>query len=129
MGQPVKIMDLARRMVELSGLTVKDEQNLDGDIEIEITGLRPGEKLYEELLIGNNPKPTSHLRIMKADEEFISWAELEGELNALETALNVNDVVLIRMLLQQLVRGYIPNNEIVDWVYLEQEVEALGLDK
>ena len=62
MGQSVKIMDLARRMIELSGLTVKDEQNPDGDIEIEITGLRPGEKLYEELLIGDNPKPTSHLR-------------------------------------------------------------------
>jgi FlaA1/EpsC-like NDP-sugar epimerase len=71
MGQSVKIIDLARRMIELSGLNVKDELNPDGDIEIEITGLRPGEKLYEELLIGDNPKPTSHPRIMKAHEEFI----------------------------------------------------------
>ena len=71
MGQSVKIMDLARRMIELSGLKVKDEQNSDGDIAIEITGLRPGEKLYEELLIGDNPSPTSHPQIMKAQEEFI----------------------------------------------------------
>lgn len=126
MGQPVKIMELARRMVELSGLTVKDEKNLDGDIEIEITGLRPGEKLYEELLIGDNPKPTSHSRIMKADEEFIPWTELEGKLKGLEMALNVNDVSLIRLMLQQLVIGYIPNGEILDLVYLEQDAEAQG---
>jgi FlaA1/EpsC-like NDP-sugar epimerase len=129
MGQSVKIMDLARRMIELSGLTVKDEQNPDGDIEIEISGLRPGEKLYEELLIGDNPKPTSHARIMKAHEEFIPWEELESKLNALQMALNVNDVGVIRLMMQQLVSGYTPNDEIVDWVYLEQEAEvrALGL--
>ena len=131
MGQSVKIMELARRMVELSGLTVKDEKNLDGDVEIEITGLRPGEKLYEELLIGDNPKPTSHPRIMKADEEFVPWMELEGKLKVLEMALNVNDVSLVRLMLQRLVIGYIPNDEIVDWVYLEQDAEAqeLGFGK
>jgi FlaA1/EpsC-like NDP-sugar epimerase len=129
MGQSVKIMDLARRMIELSGLTVKDEQNPDGDIEIEISGLRPGEKLYEELLIGDNPKPTSHQRIMKAHEEFILWADLENKLNALQMALNVNDVGVILLMMQQLIAGYTPNDEIVDWVYLEQEAEvrALGL--
>jgi len=129
MGQSVKIMDLARRMIELSGLTVKDAHNPDGDIEIEITGLRPGEKLYEELLIGDNPKPTSHSRIMKAHEEFIPWAELEDKLKALEMALNVNDVGVIRLMMQQLVPGYTPSDEIVDWVYLAQEAEAqeLGL--
>lgn len=121
MCQSVKIMDLARRMIELSGLTVKDEQNPDGDIEIEISGLRPGEKLYEELLIGDNPKPTTHARIMKANEEFILWAELENKLNALQMALNVNDVGVIRLMMQQLIAGYTPNDEIVDWVYLEQE--------
>ena len=73
MGEPVKIIDLARRMVELSGLRVKDESFPKGDIEIQIAGLRPGEKLYEELLIGDNPQPTDHNRIMKAHEEFISW--------------------------------------------------------
>lgn len=127
MGQPVKIIDLARRMVELSGLTVKDEQNPEGDIEIAVTGLRPGEKLYEELLIGDNPKPTVHPRIMKAHEEFIPWAEFETKLTALEMALNVNDVGVIRLMMQQLVAGYIPSDDIVDWVYLEQEAEAQAL--
>ncbi len=127
MGQPVKIIDLARRMVELSGLTVKDEQNPEGDIEIAVTGLRPGEKLYEELLIGDNPKPTVHPRIMKAHEEFIPWAEFETKLTALEMALNVNDVSVIRLMMQQLVAGYIPSDDIVDWVYLEQEAEAQAL--
>ena len=127
MGQSVKIMDLARRMIELSGLTVKDEQNPDGDIEIEITGLRPGEKLYEELLIGDNPKPTSHSRIMKAHEEFVPWAELEGKLKSLEMALNVNDVGVIRLMMEKLVAGYTPSDEIVDWVHLEQEAEAKAL--
>ena len=124
MGQSVKIIELARRMIELSGLTVKDEQNPDGDIEIEITCLRPGEKLYEELLIGDNPKPTSHLRIMKAHEQFIPWAELEGQLRSLEMALNMNDVGVIRLMMEKLVSGYMPSDEIVDWVYLEQEAEA-----
>ena len=127
MGQSVKIMDLARRMIELSGLTVKDEPNPDGDIEIEITGLRPGEKLYEELLIGDNPKPTSHSRIMKAHEEFVPWEELEGKLKSLEMALNVNDVGVIRLMMEKLVPGYTPTDEIVDWVYLEQEAEAQAL--
>ena len=124
MGQSVKIMDLARRMIELSGLTVKDEENPDGDVEIEITGLRPGEKLYEELLIGDNPKPTSHPRIMKAHEVFLPWPELEQRLKALELALNVNDVGVVRRMLEDLVSGYAPSGDIVDWVHLEQEAEA-----
>lgn len=127
MGQPVKIMDLARRIVELSGLTVKDEDHPEGDIEIAVTGLRPGEKLYEELLIGDNPKPTVHPRIMKAHEEFIPWAEFDAKLNALEIALNVNDVGVIRLMMQQLVAGYTPSDDIVDWVYLQQEAEAKAL--
>jgi len=120
MGQPVKIMDLARRMVELSGLTVQDEHNPEGDIALEVTGLRPGEKLYEELLIGDNPKPTVHPRIMKAHEEFMPWSEFDAQLHTLQLALNVNDVGVIRLLMQQLVAGYTPSDEIVDWVYLEQ---------
>lgn len=129
MGQPVKIMDLARRMIELSGLTVKDEENLEGDIEIVIAGLRPGEKLYEELLIGDNPKTTPHPCIMKAHEDFITWSGLEQKINALGMALNVNDVSIVRLLMQQLVAGYSPSSEIVDWVHMEQEAEAetLGL--
>lgn len=124
MGEPVKIMDLARRMIALSGLTVRDEQNPDGDIEIEITGLRPGEKLYEELLIGDNPQPTSHTRIMKAHEDFLPWAELEHKLGALQVALDINDVAVVRLILQQLVSGYMPSGEIVDWVHMAQEAET-----
>jgi len=124
MGQSVRIIDLARRMIELSGLTVKDDDNPDGDIEIEITGLRPGEKLFEELLIGDNPKPTSHPRIMKAHEDFLPWPELLAKLNGLEMALSVNDVSVVRLMLQQLVPGYAPSGDIVDWVHLEQEAEV-----
>ena len=123
MGEPVKIMDLARRIIELSGLTVRDDINPDGDIEIEVTGLRPGEKLYEELLIGDNPQPTSHPRIMKAREDCLPWSELEQKLQALQMALDVNDVGVVRAMLQQLVSGYQPSGEIVDWVHLEQEAD------
>ncbi len=126
MGQPVKIIDLARRMVELSGMTVRDELHPDGDIELTVTGLRPGEKLYEELLIGDNPKPTQHPRIMKAHEQFLSWADLEQKLNALSIAMNVNDVPVIRGMLQELVSGYQPSGEVVDWVHMALEREALA---
>jgi FlaA1/EpsC-like NDP-sugar epimerase len=124
MGEPVKIIDLARRMVELSGLTVRDEADPSGDIELAVTGLRPGEKLYEELLIGDNPKPTQHPRIMKAHEQFLSWPELSQRLNALQLAIGVNDVPAIRGLLQQLVSVYQPSGEVVDWVHLAQDREA-----
>jgi len=126
MGQPVKIIDLARRMVELSGMTVRDELHPDGDIELTVTGLRPGEKLYEELLIGDNPKPTQHPRIMKAHEQFLSWADLEQKLNALSIAMSVNDVPVIRGMLQELVSGYQPSGEVVDWVHMALEREALA---
>jgi FlaA1/EpsC-like NDP-sugar epimerase len=124
MGESVKVIDLARRMVELSGLSIKDEQNPHGDIEIEVTGLRPGEKLYEELLIGDNPQPTTHPRIMKAHEEFIPWADLEVKLQSLEIALHRNDIDVIRPMLQRIVAGYNPSGEIVDWVYLESEAQS-----
>jgi FlaA1/EpsC-like NDP-sugar epimerase len=120
MGESVKIMDLARRMIELSGLTVQDEANLEGDIAIEVTGLRPGEKLYEELLIGDNPMPTQHPRIMKAHEEFLPWAELQEKLQSLMQAVNANDVPTIRSLIQGLVPGYTPEGDVVDWVWLEK---------
>jgi FlaA1/EpsC-like NDP-sugar epimerase len=126
MGQPVKIIDLARRMVELSGMTVRDELHPDGDIELAVTGLRPGEKLYEELLIGDNPKPTQHPRIMKAHEQFLSWIDLEQKLNALSIAMSVNDVPVIRGMLQELVSGYQPSGEVVDWVHMALEREALA---
>jgi len=124
MGEPVRIIDLARRMVELSGLTVRDEANPDGDIELAITGLRPGEKLYEELLIGDNPLPTSHPRVMKAHEDCPPWAELMQRLQALTLALDVNDVPVIKDMLHALVSGYQPSPDVVDWVHLEQYADA-----
>ena len=126
MGEPVRIYDLASRIVELSGLTLKNERNPQGDIEIKITGLRPGEKLYEELLIGDDPKSTQHPRILKAHEKFIPWEQLQGQLLSLNLALSVNDVPVIRSILQQLVTGYQPCDEVVDWVYLEQERQVLN---
>ena len=106
MGEPVKIMDLARRMVQLSGLTLRDASQPHGDIEIEITGLRPGEKLYEELLIGDNPERTAHARIMKAHEEHLPWDELALHLQTLRQAADLNDVAAIKTVLQTCVHGY-----------------------
>lgn len=123
MGQPVKIIDLARRVVELSGLTVKDDMHPDGDIEITVTGLRPGEKLYEELLIGDNPEPTQHPRIMKAHEDHLSWSQLEKKLNVLSAAINTNDVGAIRKTLQETVNGYEPSSGVVDWVQLAEKTK------
>ncbi len=106
MGEPVKIMQLARRMVELSGLRVRDAAAPDGDIEISITGLRPGEKLYEELLIGDNPSPTAHPRIMMAHEEFLPWPALQLQLDLLRSAVNNSDVQAIKSVLSNCVHGY-----------------------
>ncbi len=119
MGQPIRILDLATRMVELSGLTIRDDDHPHGDIEIKVTGLRPGEKLYEELLIGLNPQSTQHPRIFKASEEYIPWPALQVWLASLEVALNGNDVDTIRSLLKQMVTGYQAEGDIVDWVHLE----------
>jgi len=106
MGEPVRIMDLARRMVELSGLNVRDESHPDGDIAIVITGLRPGEKLYEELLIGDNPAPTVHARIMKAHEDMLAWPALEAQLVRLRDGIDAQDAETIRAVLRQCVQGY-----------------------
>ncbi len=106
MGEPVKIMDLAHRMVELSGMKVRNEAHPDGDIEIAITGLRPGEKLYEELLIGDNPTPTAHPRIMKAHEDHLSWPVLELQLQTLRRAADDSDVAVIKAVLLACVQGY-----------------------
>ena len=108
MGAPVRIIDLARNMIELSGLTVRDEANPDGDIEIKDVGLRPGEKLYEELLIGNNPTKTTHSRIMKAREHFIPWPQLSGNLDTLYAATRTGDVAQMRQMLKLLVPEFQP---------------------
>jgi len=120
MGEPIKIIELARRMVELSGLSVKDNSNSDGDIEVKTTGLRPGEKLYEELLIGNNTEATLHPKIIKADENFIPWRDLQDHLSAIERALRSNDVNLLREIIEELVTDFKPDDEIVDWVYKQK---------
>jgi len=127
MGEPAKIYDLAKRIVELSGLTLRNERNPHGDIEIKVTGLRPGEKLFEELLIGDDPIPTHHPRILKAHEKFVQWDELQSHLYSLNVAINANDVPMIRNVLKQLVIGYHPSSELVDCVYLAQERQNLEL--
>ena len=128
MGEPVKIIDLAKRMVELSGLALKDEHSPDGDIEIAVTGLRHGEKLYEELLIDDNPLPTSHSRIMKAHEDFLPWNELQAKLAGLKQALDANDVPLIRTMLKDLVLGYQPEGVVVDWVWMVQQAKQMEIE-
>lgn len=108
MGQPVRIYDLAAKMVHLSGLILKDEKHPSGDIEIKIVGLRPGEKLYEELLIGNNPQSTEHPKIMKAHENFISWDKLKPELERMSSALQEDDLKIVGATLRRLVPEYQP---------------------
>ena len=110
MGEPVKIYDLAKRMIELSGLTICNPENELGDIEITITGLRPGEKLYEELLIGENPSPTSHPRVMMAKEVFVEWAQLSKELAILQENLGLSDNNILIAQLKRLVQGYAPSS-------------------
>jgi len=111
MGEPVKIIDLARRMVELSGMTVRDVATPNGDISIAITGLRPGEKLYEELLIGENPTPTVHPRIMMAHEHFMAWPELDPHLQALLKGVGLDDIAQIKAVLRTCVQGYVGESD------------------
>ncbi|KQP35804.1 nucleoside-diphosphate sugar epimerase/dehydratase [Pseudorhodoferax sp. Leaf274] len=106
MGQPVKILDLAMRMIDLSGLRVRDAGHPEGDIAVTVTGLRPGEKLYEELLIGNDPEPTEHPRILRAQEEHLTWAALAPPLRELTTAARHGESGRMLNLLQQLVPGF-----------------------
>ena len=105
MGESVKIIDLAKSMVRLSGLTIKSDSNGNGDIEIREVGLRPGEKLYEELLIGDNPEPTRHERIMRARETFIPWSRLSPDLSLLASSLDCGDtqqaIELVRILVPE----------------------------
>ena len=117
MGEPVKIMDLAKKIIHLSGFKIKDAENPNGDIRIEISGLRPGEKLYEELLIGDNPETTEHPMIMKANEQFVPWTLLQNSLHDLEKALDQNDIKKIHDLMLGLVEGYKPSLTIADLMY------------
>jgi len=120
MGKPVKIDDLAKKMIRLSGLEVKDDAHPEGDIEITYTGLRPGEKLYEELLIGDNVSHTDNPLIMRAREELLTWSELEPILNNLQIAIQDCDQHKLRELLIELVPGFKPQCEISDILYTKK---------
>jgi FlaA1/EpsC-like NDP-sugar epimerase len=120
MGEPVQLKELATRMVKLSGLSVRDEANPEGDIAIDITGLRPGEKLYEELLITADAESTAHPRIMKAREDFMPWAALSPQLDILAARLAKNDIPAIRQWLADVVLGYTPESTLVDWLWRQQ---------
>ena len=124
MGEPVRIVDLARKMIMLSGLSVRDEQNIKGDIGLSFTGLRPGEKLYEELLIGNNPEKTSHEKIFRANEVFLPWSQMLEVLDQLKDAVQQDDLETVRSILLSTVQGYVPSNGIVDLLYEQTERTA-----
>ena len=119
MGEQVKVVDLAKDMIRLSGMTVKNEKNPDGDIEIVFTGLRPGEKLYEELLIDENAESTHHKQIMQAREKGIEWEDLKQYLSELEKAMKIEDLNKIREIFLHTVTGFNPESEIVDSMYLQ----------
>ncbi|SDO46243.1 NDP-sugar epimerase, includes UDP-GlcNAc-inverting 4,6-dehydratase FlaA1 and capsular polysaccharide biosynthesis protein EpsC [Pseudomonas reinekei] len=123
MGEPVKIVDLAEKMIHLSGLSVRSERNPHGDIHIEFSGLRPGEKLYEELLIGDNVAATQHPMIMTANEDHIGWEVLKAKLSELLSAVDRDDYARVRQLLRDTVSGYAPDGEIVDWIYQQRRLE------
>lgn len=123
MGEPVKIFELAEKMVHLSGLSVRSEKNPHGDIAIEFTGLRPGEKLYEELLIGDNVVSTQHPMIMSANEDHLAWDVLKVRLAELLAAVDNDDYPRVRQLLRDTVSGYTPDGEIVDWIHQQRRLE------
>ena len=123
MGEPVKIVELAEKMIHLSGLSVRSDKNPHGDISIEFSGLRPGEKLYEELLIGDNVAPTQHPMIMTANEDHLSWDVLKVKLSELLSAVEHDDYARVRQLLRETVSGYAPDGEIVDWIYQQRRLE------
>ncbi len=117
MGEPIRIIDLAKRMIHLSGLEIRDESHPDGEIEISLVGLRPGEKLYEELLIGDNVSETSHKRIMRAEEHVIAWLELQHLLKELEKATKDEDFERVRAILKYAVTGFIPQCGVEDLLW------------
>ena len=123
MGQPAKIAELAEKMIHLSGLSVRNEDNPNGDVAIEFTGLRPGEKLYEELLIGENVSPTDHPMIMRANEEHLPWEAFKTVIERLLEAVEQDDYRTVRQILRETVNGYSPEEEIVDWIHQQRGIE------
>jgi UDP-N-acetylglucosamine 4,6-dehydratase len=121
MGEPVKILELAKRLISLSGMELKDKDNPEGDIEIIFTGLRPGEKLYEELLIGANVSTTDHKQILRAEEDFLTKEELDKYISQLKEAEKEGNIVALKKILKQVVVGYTPEKHIVDVVYNQKQ--------
>ena len=119
MGESVKIVDLAKRLINLSGFELRDEENPNGDIEIIFTGLRSAEKLYEELLIGENTSKTSHKQILRAEEDFVSKEEIDQLIQGLEDAALNNDVLSLKNIFRKVVQGYQYNQDLVDIVSLQ----------
>ena len=120
MGKSIKIADLVHKMIKLSGLSIKNAENPDGDIEVKIIGLRAGEKLYEELLIGDNPQKTSHEKIMKAQDPFVSFDKLKIDLDKLLILLEENRIADIKDMINKLVISYTSNSNIIDHIYNEK---------
>lgn len=120
MGEPVRIAELAEKMIHLSGLSIKSDLNPQGDIEIQFTGLRPGEKLFEELLIGDNVVGTDHPMIMSASEDFLPWDVLKARLGDLLAAVESDDYAKVRTVLCATVSGYAPEGDIVDWLHMQR---------
>ena len=127
MGESVKIKDLINKMIKLSGLSIKDSKNLEGDIEIKITGLRPGEKLYEELLMGENPLKTYHEKIQKAQDPFTPFNKLKIDLDSLSSLIEENRIKDVKDMLCKLVPSYQSNTKIVDHFYEEQSNSKFDL--
>ena len=128
MNEPVRIVDLARKMIHLMGFMVKDERNPNGDVAIEYTGLRPGEKLYEELLIGEQVTGTEHPKIMRAEEDFLSWEQLQALLARLESACEELDQTNIREVLAEAIGGFVsketPSDPLFEVQAYEQSLDA-----
>jgi FlaA1/EpsC-like NDP-sugar epimerase len=120
MGEPVRILDLAEKLIRLSGMEIKSVENPEGDIEIIFTGLRPGEKLFEELLIGDNVGATEHPQIYRANEDFLLWENLKDYIDFLKKAESTSDHQKLRDIFKQTVSGFMPEKEILDVIYLEQ---------
>jgi FlaA1/EpsC-like NDP-sugar epimerase len=116
MGEPVKIKYLAENMIRLSGFSVRNNNDPEGDIAIEYTGLRPGEKLYEELLIGDNVTPTEHSKIMRAQENEMAWESLSVILKDIQCALDENQTDQLRAILLSTIEEFTPQCDVVDWL-------------
>ena len=121
MGKSIRIRDMIIKMINLSGQKIKDENNLEGDIEIKVTGLRPGEKLYEELLIGDNPQKTIHPKIRKIQEPSISFDQFERSINELTIQLDNQNSKEVKKILDRVIRFYNSNSKLVDYIYNEEK--------